>query len=95
MSSSNSSTSFEGAFRDILVIPPGIVEILTQRKTVSEAERVLVEHSNRWSMLYVLCIGLEMTTNDAKTKPLLYFNDDYFKNPKRKTSSHLSNIFEM
>jgi hypothetical protein len=79
MSSSNSSPSFEGAFRDILVNPPGIEEILTQRKTVSEAEHVLVEHSNRWLMLYVLCIGLETTTNDDKTKPLLDFNDDSFK----------------
>jgi hypothetical protein len=85
MSSSNSSTSFEeGAFRDVLVNPPGIEEILTQRKTVSEAERVLVKHSNRWSMLYVLCIGLETTTNDAKTKPLLDFNDDSLKNLKKK-----------
>ena len=84
MSSSNSSSSFEGAFRDTLVNPPGIEEISTQRKTVSEAERVLVEHSNRWSMLYVLCIGLETTTNDAKTKPLLDFNDDSFKNLKKK-----------
>jgi hypothetical protein len=46
MSSSNSSPSFKGAFRDILVNPLGIDEILTQRKTVSEAERVLVKHSN-------------------------------------------------
>jgi hypothetical protein len=84
MSSSNSSPSFEGSLRDIRVNPLGIEEILAEGKTVSEAERVLVEHSNRWSMLYILCIGLETTTNDNKTKPLLDFNDDSFKNLKKK-----------
>jgi hypothetical protein len=84
MSSSSSSPSLEGTFSNIPVNPPGIEEILPRRKTISEAERVLVEHSNRWSMLYVLCIGLETTTNDGETKPLLDFNDDSFKNLKKK-----------
>jgi hypothetical protein len=70
--------------RDMQVNALGIEEILAQGKTISEAERVLVEHSNRWSILYVLCIGLETTTNDAQTKPLLDFNDDSFKNLKKK-----------
>lgn len=78
MSSNSSPSSSEGAegaaFRDIF----------TQQNNVSEAERVLVEHNNRWSMLYVLCIGLETTTDDAQTKPLLDFNDDCFKNLKKR-----------
>jgi hypothetical protein len=89
MSSNSSPSSSEGAegaaFRDILVNPPGgIADIFTQQNNVSEAERVLVEHNNRWSMLYVLCIGLETTTDDAQKKPLLDFNDDCFKNLKKR-----------
>jgi hypothetical protein len=49
-----------------------------------EAEKILVENSNKLSCLYTLCIGLETTSDDGTTKPLLNFDDSAFKKLKKK-----------
>jgi len=49
-----------------------------------DAERVWVEESNRWTVLFARCIGLEETLDDGTTKPLLDFNEDPFKLLKKK-----------
>ena len=50
-----------------------------------EAERFLVEQSNRWTTLFALCIGLDETLDDGLTKkPLLDLNESPFKSLKKK-----------
>jgi hypothetical protein len=49
-----------------------------------DAERFLLEQSNRLSVLYALCIGLEETSDDGTTIPLLDLNEGPFKLLKRK-----------
>lgn len=49
-----------------------------------EAERVLVQQSNRWTALFALCIGLEQTLDDGTKKPLLDANENPFCLLKKK-----------
>jgi hypothetical protein len=49
-----------------------------------EAERVLVEQSNRLTALFALCIGLEETHDNGSRKPLLDLNEEPFKFLKKK-----------
>ena len=49
-----------------------------------EVERVLVEQSNRWTALVVLCFGLEETLDDGTKKPLLDVNENPFCLLKKK-----------
>jgi hypothetical protein len=85
-SASDSSPTQETTFRRVMEGGSEKVDnvIVVGEKSTCEAEKVLVDNCNRLSALYTLCIGLETTTNDGATKPLLDFEDSIFKNLKKK-----------
>jgi hypothetical protein len=61
------------------------VPVINGNNTNCEAERFLLGHSNRLSVLYALCIGLKETLDDnGTTSPLMDLNEIPFKNMKKK-----------
>jgi hypothetical protein len=69
MSASTSSTG--SSIADLSSSNVVVVDV-DNNKQPSEAERVLVQHSNHWGVLFAMCIGLHETNDDDGTrKPLL------------------------
>jgi hypothetical protein len=78
------SASISSTESSIVKFSSNVVVVDVDNNKQSEAERVLVQQSNRWAVLFALCIGLEETNDDRTRNPLLDFNEDPFKNLKKK-----------
>jgi hypothetical protein len=85
-SASNSSSNPSEASPSSL--PNNVIEEVRINEPVGvgvcEVERVLVEHSNRLTILAALCIGLEEIDDNGSKKPLLDFNEAPFTSLKKK-----------
>jgi hypothetical protein len=82
MSSCGSNSSFVDAPHRVIADTTAVT--VNKSSFSCEAEKILVENCNKLSCLYTLCIGLETTSDDGTTKPLLNFDEPAFKKLKKK-----------